>query len=91
MSSTSFSVSARIACPLVMPRPIGRSDSDVATGGGPRNPRFPPVTDCESWAGTKQLRIFKFEGDRVTLSTPVSPDPMDGKMSVRSLVWEKLK
>ncbi len=45
----------------------------------------------QAWAGTKQVRIFKFDGDRVTLSTPVSPDPMDGKVSVRSLVWEKLK
>ncbi len=44
----------------------------------------------QSWAGTKQLRIFKFDGNRVTLSTPVSPDPMDGKVSIRSLVWEKL-
>lgn len=45
----------------------------------------------QSWAGTRQVRNFKFEGDRVTLSTEVSPDPMDGKISVRSLIWEKLK
>lgn len=45
----------------------------------------------ESWTGTKQVRIFKFEGDKVSLSTPVSPDPFDGKMSIRSLVWEKVK
>jgi len=45
----------------------------------------------ESWTGTKQVRIFKFEGDRVSLSTPVSPDPFDGRMSIRSLVWEKVK
>jgi hypothetical protein len=45
----------------------------------------------ESWTGTKQVRLFKFEDNRVTLSTPVSPDPLDGKMSVRSLVWEKVK
>lgn len=45
----------------------------------------------ESWTGTKQVRIFKFEGDRVSLSTPVSPDPLDGKISIRSLVWEKVK
>jgi hypothetical protein len=43
----------------------------------------------ESWTGTKQLRIAKFDGDRLSLSTPVSPDPVDGKISVRSLVWEK--
>lgn len=45
----------------------------------------------ESWTGTKQIRNFKFEGNRVSLSTPVSPDPFDGKMSVRSMVWEKMK
>ena len=45
----------------------------------------------ESWTGTKQVRIFKFEGNKVFLSTPVSPDPFDGKMSVRSMVWEKVK
>jgi len=45
----------------------------------------------ESWTGTKQARIFKFEGNRVSLSTPVSPDPFDGKMSIRSLIWEKVQ
>lgn len=45
----------------------------------------------QSWTGTRQVRNFKFEGDRVTLSTEVSPDPMDGKVSVRSLIWEKVK
>jgi len=43
----------------------------------------------ESWTGTKQVRIFKLEGHRLSLSTPVSPDPLDGKVSIRSLVWEK--
>lgn len=45
----------------------------------------------ESWTGTKQVRIFQFEGDRLALSTPVSPDPLDGKISIRSLVWKKVK
>jgi len=45
----------------------------------------------ESWTGTKQTRFYKFDGDKVILSTPQSPDPIDGKMSVRSLVWQKLK
>lgn len=45
----------------------------------------------ESWTGTKQVRIFQFEGNRLALSTPVSPDPLDGKISIRSLVWEKVK
>ena len=45
----------------------------------------------QAWTGTKQVRIATFDGNRVSLSTPVSPDPVDGKMSVRSLIWEKLK
>ncbi|CAN1534295.1 Lipocalin-like domain containing protein [Burkholderiaceae bacterium] len=45
----------------------------------------------ETWTGTQQVRIFKLEGHRLSLSTPVSPDPLDGKVSIRSLVWEKLK
>jgi hypothetical protein len=39
----------------------------------------------------QSTRIFKFEGNRVLLSTPVSPDPFDRKLSVRSMVWEKVK
>jgi hypothetical protein len=45
----------------------------------------------ESWTGTKQVRIFQFEGNKLSLSTPVSPDPLDGKISIRSLVWEKVQ
>ncbi len=45
----------------------------------------------QAWTGTKQVRIATFDGNRVSLSAPVSPDPVDGKMSVRSLIWEKLK
>lgn len=43
----------------------------------------------ESWTGTKQVRIFKLEGHRLSLSKPVSPDPLEGKVSIRNLVWEK--
>jgi hypothetical protein len=45
----------------------------------------------ESWTGTQQKRVFSLEGDRLVLATPPSPDPMDGKMSVRRMVWERLK
>jgi Lipocalin-like domain len=45
----------------------------------------------ESWTGTKQVRLFKFEGNRMHISTPPSRDPIDGKMSVRYQVWEKVK
>ncbi len=45
----------------------------------------------ESWSGTQQRRLVRFEHDRLALSTHPSPDPIDGKLSVRSMVWEKLK
>ena len=43
----------------------------------------------ESWTGTHQTRFFRREGDRLTLDTPPSPDPVDGTMSVRRMVWER--
>jgi len=43
----------------------------------------------EAWSGTKQVRTATFDGNRVTLATPVSPDPVDGKRSIRRMVWEK--
>lgn len=45
----------------------------------------------EAWTGTRQTRIFRLDGERLRLSTPPSPDPLDGKMSVRTMVWERMK
>jgi hypothetical protein len=45
----------------------------------------------EIWTGTEQQRFFRFDGDRLTLSTPVNADPIDGKISIRSMIWERLK
>jgi hypothetical protein len=44
----------------------------------------------ESWTGTEQKRIARFEGNRVHLSTPPSLDPITGTMTVRTMTWEKL-
>ena len=44
----------------------------------------------EKFTGGEQTRHFKLDGNRLTLSTPQSPDPIDGKMSVRRLVWERI-
>jgi hypothetical protein len=44
----------------------------------------------ESWKGTTQERLMARDGNRVRLSTPPSPDPLDGVMSVRTITWEKL-
>jgi Lipocalin-like domain len=45
----------------------------------------------QSWTGTVQTRHFKLEGDRLSLSTTPSLDPVEGKMSVRTLIWERVK
>jgi len=45
----------------------------------------------ESWTGTRQTRIFRLEGEHLHLSTRPSPNPADGTMSVRHMVWEKVK
>lgn len=44
----------------------------------------------ESWTGTDQTRSYKLEGDRLSLSTTPSLDPIEGKMSVRTLIWERV-
>ena len=41
----------------------------------------------ESWTGTSQTRVFRLDRNRLHLDTPPSPDPVDGAMSVRSMVW----
>ena len=45
----------------------------------------------EVWTGTTQIREVKKEGDRVILTTRPAPFAADGKMSVVTLEWEKLK
>jgi len=45
----------------------------------------------ETWTGTDQIRDYKFDGERLILATSPSPDAFTGKMSVRTLVWEKIK
>jgi hypothetical protein len=44
----------------------------------------------EAWTGTHQARIARFEGNRVHLQTKPSPDLANGRMSVRTMTWEKL-
>ena len=45
----------------------------------------------EIWTGSEQRRFYKLDGNRLSLSTPVNADPIDGKISVRSMMWEKVK
>ena len=45
----------------------------------------------ELWTGTTVIRDIKKEGDRLVYTTKPAPFPRDGKMSINTLVWEKLK
>jgi len=45
----------------------------------------------EAWTGTDQTRFYKFEGNRLSLATTKSLDPVEGKLSVRMLIWERVK
>jgi hypothetical protein len=44
----------------------------------------------EAWTGTHQERIATLDGNRVHLSTRPSPDLASGRMSVRTMTWEKM-
>ena len=45
----------------------------------------------EVWTGTTVIRDFKKEGDKLVYTTRPAPSPADGKMSVITVVWEKVK
>ena len=45
----------------------------------------------EAWTGTDQTRFYKFEGNRLSLATTKSLDPVEGKLSVRTLIWERVR
>lgn len=44
----------------------------------------------QSWTGTDQTRYYKLDGDRLSLATTKSLDPVEGKLSVRTLIWERV-
>jgi hypothetical protein len=43
----------------------------------------------ETWTGTKQVRDVKFAGSKLILTTSPVPNPMDGKVGVAVLTWER--
>jgi len=45
----------------------------------------------EVFTGTTLRREVRRDGDKIVLTTPASPRGKDGKMSVRTLVFEKVK
>jgi hypothetical protein len=44
----------------------------------------------QAWTSTDVVRFYKFDGNRLTLTTAPAPNPRDGKMSVSTLVWERV-
>jgi hypothetical protein len=45
----------------------------------------------QSRAGTDAVRSYKLEGGRLTLTTEPSNDPVTGRKTVRTVVWERAK
>ena len=41
--------------------------------------------------GEAHVRTYRFEGDRLTLTTQPSRDPATGRKSVRTVVWERVR
>jgi hypothetical protein len=49
------------------------------------------ISANELWTGTTQIRDVRKEGDRLIYTTRPAPFTDDGKMSVVTLQWEKVK
>ncbi len=45
----------------------------------------------QSRTGESHVRTYKLDGDRLTLTTELSIDPVTGTKTVRTLVWEKMQ
>ena len=48
------------------------------------------VTWNESWTGTKQVRFWEVNGDRLIITTPEIVNPLTGKRSVFRLTFQKV-
>jgi hypothetical protein len=44
----------------------------------------------QMWTGTDLVRNVRVEGKRVILTTMPAPSPLDGKVNVAVLTWEKV-
>lgn len=44
----------------------------------------------ENWTGTNQIRNVRLEGRRLYITTNPQPSPIDGKMTIGILTWERL-
>ena len=48
------------------------------------------VTWNQSWTGTKQVRFWEVNGDRLTVTTPEIVNPLTGKPSIFKLTFQKV-
>ena len=47
------------------------------------------IASVENWVNTDLIRVLRFDGDRITLTTP--PLSVGGKVQTTELVWERVK
>ncbi len=45
----------------------------------------------ENWTGTDQIRNVRLEGRRLYITTNAQPSPIDGKMTIGILTWERVE
>lgn len=44
----------------------------------------------ELWTGSRQLRHFRWDGDRLVYTSPPTRDPLDGRECIYTITWEKM-
>ncbi|MCC8960979.1 lipocalin-like domain-containing protein [Bradyrhizobium sp. Pear76] len=47
------------------------------------------IASVENWVNTDLIRLVRFDGDRITLTTP--PLSVGGKIQTTELVWERVR
>lgn len=45
----------------------------------------------ENWTGTDAVREVKLDGNKLMLSTVPTPSPLDGRLAIGVLIWERVK
>jgi Lipocalin-like domain len=45
----------------------------------------------QAWNGTDQQRLIEVKDNRLTIKTPTMVNPISGKESINTLVWERMK
>jgi hypothetical protein len=45
----------------------------------------------EAWSGTDQVRRYKLEGDTLTIIAGPSHSPWDGRLTISTLIWDRVR